>query len=76
MWDMFLQVAEGVRAGKRLKHQAAIAEKKDFYEWMQGRTGVLLQKAAALNPLVLSSRVENEEQDLQASQEFIAYLQS
>jgi hypothetical protein len=76
IWAMFLQVAEGVRDGKRPEHQKAIAEKKDFYQWMETRIGILLQKATAVEPLVVASHVEDEENDMQAQKEFISYLQS
>eukprot|EP00527_Entomoneis_sp_CCMP2396_P005890 CAMPEP_0198155470 /NCGR_PEP_ID=MMETSP1443-20131203/69153_1 /TAXON_ID=186043 /ORGANISM="Entomoneis sp., Strain CCMP2396" /LENGTH=180 /DNA_ID=CAMNT_0043822221 /DNA_START=729 /DNA_END=1271 /DNA_ORIENTATION=+ len=42
MWSMLLQVAEGVRDGKRPQHQEAIEQKPALYEWIQERIQVLL----------------------------------
>ena len=74
IWAMFLSVAEDLGP----QHKQAIAEKKEFYDWMAHRIGILLQKAAARDPLSspppISSR--KEELELEAHQEFISYLQS
>lgn len=42
-WEMFLNVAEEVKEGKRPAHSKAIEEKReDLYDWIEERTGVML----------------------------------
>ena len=74
----FLDVAEAVKHGKRPKHMEAIAEKKDFYDWMALRIGILLEKAAVHDVLPPISKYMNEAKtsELEAHQAFISYLQS
>lgn len=90
IWAMFLSVAEDVRSGKRTQHEQAIAEKKDFYDWMAARIGVLLENAAVLYPLRQSSTttkatnsghsdstaIDQATLELDAQKAFISYLQS
>lgn len=73
IWSMFLSVAEGVRAGARPLHKRAIAEKKEFYDWMKLRIALLLQKAAVDDPMCPEI---NKASEFKAQQEFITYLQS
>eukprot|EP00522_Entomoneis_paludosa_P012375 CAMPEP_0172456628 /NCGR_PEP_ID=MMETSP1065-20121228/16798_1 /TAXON_ID=265537 /ORGANISM="Amphiprora paludosa, Strain CCMP125" /LENGTH=101 /DNA_ID=CAMNT_0013209777 /DNA_START=59 /DNA_END=361 /DNA_ORIENTATION=- len=42
MWNMLLQVAEGVRDGKRPQHLQAIEERPELYQWIEERIQVLL----------------------------------
>ena len=42
MWNMFLNIAEGVKDGKHPEHSKAIKEKRGLYEWIQERTRVML----------------------------------
>jgi hypothetical protein len=42
IWAMFITVAEEVRDGTRPVHQAAIDEKKEFYDWISERTDKVL----------------------------------
>lgn len=79
IWAMFLSVAQDVRDGKRPQHKQAIAEKKDFYDWMAVRISLLLEKAANSDPLLLSPMRPNspsEAMELEAQKAFISYLQS
>ena len=41
-WKMLLQVAKGVRDGKRLEHQSAMEEKKEFYDYIRKRIDTML----------------------------------
>ena len=54
MWLTLLHVAEDVRDGKRPMHKEAIDAKRDLYDWIEERTGVmiknLLEKEATLVP--------------------------
>ena len=43
IWSMLLNVAEQVRDGTRREHCEVIAQKADFYEWVEQRVGVLLE---------------------------------
>ena len=74
----FLEVAEAVKHGERPKHMQAIADKKDFYDWMALRIGVLLEKAAAddVLPPVGTMTSGTPTSELEAHQAFISYLQS
>ena len=80
IWAMFLSVGEDVRNGNRPQHEQAIAEKKDFYDWMAVRIGILLEKAAVQDPLprttVAPNKSPSEAIDLEAHKAFISYLQS
>ncbi|KAL9181549.1 hypothetical protein ACHAXT_010354 [Thalassiosira profunda] len=43
MWEMFLNVAEDVKEGRRPEHSAAIAKKREvLYDWVEERTRVML----------------------------------
>jgi len=42
MWNMFLNVAEEVKEGKRPAHLEAIEKKPELYEWIKERTRVML----------------------------------
>jgi len=42
-WVSVLKVAEEIRDGKRTEHQMAIQERKELYEWISERTGVMLE---------------------------------
>jgi hypothetical protein len=44
MWNMFLDVAEGVKSGKQKSHCVAISQKRDLYDWVEERTRVMLEK--------------------------------
>jgi len=74
----FLEVAEAVKHGKRPKHMQAIAEKKDFYDWMALRIGILLEKAAVHDVLPPVGKIMSKTttSELEAHQAFISYLQS
>ena len=78
IWMMFLQVAQQVKEGERPRHEQAIAEKKDFYDWMAFRISILLEKAAANDvlPPVGGIISETTTSELEAQQAFISYLQS
>ena len=43
MWMSLLQVAEEVRDGKRPVHKEAIDAKRDLYDWIEERTGVMIK---------------------------------
>jgi len=42
MWAGLLEVAEGIRDGKRPQHAEAIAAKRNLYEWVEQRVGVMI----------------------------------
>lgn len=45
MWNMFLNVAEAVKEGKRPEHSKAIEKKQDLlYNWIEERTRVMLEQ--------------------------------
>lgn len=44
MWNMFLDVAEGVRSGRQKAHCEAISKKRDLYDWVEERTRTMLEK--------------------------------
>lgn len=44
LWGSLLQVAEEVRANQRPKHAAAIANKKELYDWVDQRVQVMFDK--------------------------------
>lgn len=44
MWNMFLNIAEQVKEGKRPEHSKAIKEKKELYNWIEERTRVMLSQ--------------------------------
>lgn len=75
IWGMFLSVAEDVLSGKRPLHKQAIAEKKEFYDWMSIRIGILLEKATAKDPMSPLC-ADNGVGELEAQKAFISYLQS
>lgn len=75
IWSMFLSVAEGVRAGNRPLHKQAIREKKEFYDWMKLRIGLLLEKAAMDDPMMSPKTDHRDSELLEAQNEFIMYLQ-
>ena len=43
MWLTLLQVAEDVRDGKRPAHKEAIDAKRDLYDWVEERAGVMIK---------------------------------
>lgn len=42
MWAGLLEIAEGIRDGKRSQHAEAIAAKKNLYEWIEQRVDVMI----------------------------------
>ena len=44
MWNMFLDVAEGVKSGRQKAHCDAISKKRDLYDWVEERTRTMLEK--------------------------------
>ena len=42
VWKMLLQIAKGVRDGKRPEHQKAMKEKKEFYDYMHKRIDTMM----------------------------------
>jgi hypothetical protein len=44
MWNMFLDVAEGVKSGRQKAHCEAISKKRDLYDWVEERTRTMLEK--------------------------------
>jgi hypothetical protein len=42
-WGALLQIAEDVKAGKRMEHQAAIDAKQELYGWVEGRVQVMIE---------------------------------
>ncbi|KAL7530336.1 hypothetical protein ACHAWF_003336 [Thalassiosira exigua] len=42
MWNIFLNVAEDVKDGKRPRHSKAIEKKRCLYDWIEERTRVML----------------------------------
>lgn len=62
MWGSLLEVAEGVRDGKRPVHQKAIAEQPELYEWVAQRVEVLfdnMEKEAATKAAVSTDENSN-----------------
>ena len=47
MWNMFLNIAEGVKDGKHPAHSKAIKEKRELYNWIEERTRVMLGQSQA-----------------------------
>ena len=47
MWNMFLNIAEGVKDGKHPEHSKAIKEKRELYDWIRERTRVMLGQSQA-----------------------------
>jgi len=47
MWNMFLNIAEGVKDGKLPAHSKAIKEKRELYNWIEERTRVMLGQSQA-----------------------------
>lgn len=68
MWDMLLQVAQGVRDGVRPKHQKEIAAKSELYAWVEDRIGTMLQNVKVADEPMVEAVVEDYQ--------FVAYLQS
>jgi hypothetical protein len=75
IWGMFLSVAEDVRNGKRFQHKQAISAKKEFYDWMAVRIGILLEKAASNDPMSPLCSESAFVEELEAHKAFISYLQ-
>ncbi len=46
IWNMFLNVAEDVKAGKRVEHCEEIERKRDLYDWIEERTRVMLSEGS------------------------------
>jgi len=44
LWSTTLQVAEDVRDGKRPMHKQAIDAKRELYDWVEERVGVMIEK--------------------------------
>lgn len=45
MWNMFLNVAEDIKDGKRPDHSKAIEEKREvLYDWIEDRTRIMLRQ--------------------------------
>jgi len=45
MWNMFLNVAEDIKDGKRPEHSKAIEEKREvLYDWVEERTRIMLRR--------------------------------
>ena len=44
LWGAFIQVAEDVRDGKRPAHAAAIASKRELYDWIEIRAARMLSR--------------------------------
>jgi len=51
MWNMFLNIAEGVKDGKHPAHSKAIKEKRELYEWIEERTLVMLGQSSINTPI-------------------------
>ena len=58
VWSMLLRVAEEVRSGSRDEHCKIIAEKADFYDWVEKRCKYMLHKTANGHGIV-----DNEDQN-------------
>lgn len=48
-WNGILEVAEGIRDGKRRQHAKAIESKKELYEWIEQRVEVMLDGMEKVN---------------------------
>mmetsp|Transcript_34412 Transcript_34412/g.83247 ORF Transcript_34412/g.83247 Transcript_34412/m.83247 type:complete len:410 (+) Transcript_34412:133-1362(+) len=46
MWNMFLNVAEDVKEGKRPEHSAVIARKRELYDWVEERTAEMMGRVS------------------------------
>jgi len=68
MWNMLLQVAEGVRDGKRPEHQTAIDQRPELYEWIDERIQVLLASSASSSSSSSSTAEDQQPQQQQKSQ--------
>lgn len=44
LWSALLNVAEGVKEGKRSAHQQAIENNRELYDWVEERIKVLIEK--------------------------------
>jgi hypothetical protein len=44
IWAMLLQVAQDIREGRRPQHAQVIADKPDFYRWVETRVQVMLDQ--------------------------------
>jgi hypothetical protein len=62
IWNNLLNVAESIQTGERPRHEQAIARKRDFYAWVEGRIQAMFEKLT-----------KDAEETCQY--EFMAYLQ-
>jgi hypothetical protein len=60
LWTSLLQVAEDIRDGKRPQHKQQIAEKRELYDWIEGRIDVMIAKVKE------SSKLHKEEEKEEA----------
>lgn len=55
MWSTLLNVAEDVRDGKRPEHKEAIDAKRDLYDWIEERVGVMINNLEKDGPSIQST---------------------
>lgn len=60
VWNMLLQVAEQVRDGERKEHLKVIQRKADFYQWLEDRCQVLLQRDVNSNNKTDTATASNQ----------------